>query len=81
MCKTIDEVGIPQSPGFEPRGYHVFMHLKKFLGGRSLRGDQETKDVAHDWLKFLVATFCRRGIQNVVSLYECLTLHGDCVEW
>ena len=31
------------------------------LGGQSLRGDQDTKDVL-DWLKGLAATFCNEGV-------------------
>jgi hypothetical protein len=45
---------------------HLLLHLKKFLVVRSLRSDQETKDV-QDWLKGLMATFFDKGIQKLVS--------------
>jgi hypothetical protein len=50
------------------------------VGGQSLRGDQDTKDVL-DWLKGLAATFCDEGIRKLVPRCDrCRNLHDDYVE-
>jgi hypothetical protein len=40
-----------------PSDYHLFLHVKNFLGGQSLGSDQETKDVVEDGLKGLAVSF------------------------
>jgi hypothetical protein len=51
------------------------LHDFFFLGGQSLRGDQDTKDEL-DWLKGLAATFCDEGIQKLVPRCDrCHNLH------
>jgi hypothetical protein len=58
--------------------YYTFFPLS--LGGQSLWGDKDTKDVL-DWLKGLAANFCDEGIQKLVPRCDrCRNLHGDYVE-
>ena len=56
------------SPDLSPSRYHLFLSLKKFLAGQSLRIDQETKGIMQGWLKGLSATFLDEGIQKLVPL-------------
>jgi histone-lysine N-methyltransferase SETMAR len=71
----------PYSPDHAPCDYHLFLHLKNFLGGQSLGSDQETKDVLRDWLKGLAVSFYDEAIQKLVSRYDkYLNLHRDFVE-
>jgi hypothetical protein len=40
-----------------PNDYHLFLHLKRFLAGKSLRRDQDIKDVIQGVQKNFSATF------------------------
>jgi len=58
----------------------MFLHLKKFFASRSLRSDQETKDV-RDWLKGLGVNLSDNGVLELVP--QCdkfLNLHGNYTE-
>jgi hypothetical protein len=44
----------------------LFLHLKTFPAGRSLRSDRQTKEVVQDWLKGSAETFFDEGIQKLV---------------
>jgi histone-lysine N-methyltransferase SETMAR len=57
----------PYSTNLAPSDYHLFLHLKNFLGGQSLGSDQATTYVVQDWLKGLVVSFCDERIQKLVS--------------
>jgi transposase len=52
----------PYSPDFAPSDYHLFLHLKNFLGSQSLGSDQETKDIVQDWLIGLAVSFYDEGL-------------------
>lgn len=70
----------PHGRHLTPNNYHLFHHLKKFLTAQSLRSDHETKDIEHDWLKGLAATFFSKRIQKLVSQYKYLKVCFNCVE-
>ena len=68
----------PYNPNLAPSDYHSFLHLTKFLVGKSLKSEQEIKDTAQDRRKGLAMTFSDKGIQNPVPLYDkCLNLQCD----
>jgi hypothetical protein len=62
------------SPGLSPA-------LKKFLGGRCFKSNEEVKDAIKEWLNGLVAEVYDKGIQNLITRhYKCLNVGGDYVE-
>nr|CAH7761651.1 unnamed protein product [Callosobruchus chinensis] len=71
----------PYSPDLAPSDYHLFLHLKKHLGGQRLQDDKEVKTVVIQWLKSQAAVFYEEGIQKLVPRYDkCLNIHGNYVE-
>jgi histone-lysine N-methyltransferase SETMAR len=38
------------SPDLAPSDFPLFPTLKKFLGGRRFKSDEEVKDTVHEWL-------------------------------
>jgi hypothetical protein len=69
------------SPDFAPSDYHMFLHPKKFFASKSLRSDQETKDVVQDWLKGLEANLFDNGMLKPAPQYdEFLNLRGNYIE-
>ena len=41
----------PYSPDLAPSDYHLFQHLKNWLGSKSFHDDEELKDAVGGWLK------------------------------
>jgi len=71
----------PYSPDLAPSYYHLFLHLKKFLGGKQFDDDDDLKDAVQKWLKSQVAAFYEEGIQKLVPRYDkCLNDGGKYVE-
>ena len=63
----------PYSPDLAPRGFHLFLHLKKFLGSKRFDNDDDLKDAVQKLLKSQAATFYEEGIQKLVPRYnKCL---------
>jgi histone-lysine N-methyltransferase SETMAR len=48
----------PYSPDLVPRDFHLFLHLKKFLGGKRFDDDDDLKDVVQKWLTLQATAFC-----------------------
>ena len=64
-----------------PSDFHLFLRLKKFLGGKRFDDDDDLKDVVHKWLTSQAAEFYVEGIQKVVPrYYKCLNNGGEYVE-
>ena len=42
-CKQMDQP--PYNPDLAPSDFHLFLHLKKFLGGKRFDDDDDRKDV------------------------------------
>ena len=40
----------PYSPDLLPSDFHLFLHLKKFLGGKRFDYDDDQKDALQKWL-------------------------------
>lgn len=71
----------PYSPDLAPSDFHLFLHLKSFLGGRHFNDDDELKEHVTTWLKTQAATFYEEGIQKLVPRYDkCLQNFGSYVE-
>jgi len=56
----------PYSPDLAPSDFHLFLHLKKFLGGKRFDDDDDLKDALQKWLTSQAAAFYEEGIQNLV---------------
>jgi len=55
------------SPDLAPRDFHLFLHLKKFLGGKRFDNDIDLKDAVQKWLTLQVAAFYEEGIKKLVA--------------
>jgi hypothetical protein len=67
------------SPGLAPSGYHLFTHLKKWLGSQHFENNEFMEDVK-TWLSSQAADFFDTGLQKLISRYKCLNSGGDYVE-
>ena len=56
------------SPDLTPSDFHLFLHLKKFLGGKRFDDDNALKDAGQKWLATQVAAFYEGGIQKLVAV-------------
>ena len=71
----------PYSPDLAPSDFHLFLHLKKFLGGKWFDYDDDLKDAVQKWLTLQAAAFYEEGIQKRVPWYDkCLNNSGEYVE-
>ena len=72
---------LPYSPDLAPSDFHLFLHLKKFLGGKRFDDDDELKDAVQKWLTLQAAAFYGEGIQKLVPHYDkCLNNSGEYLE-
>jgi hypothetical protein len=55
------------SPDLAPSDYHLFLHLKKFLGGKQFDDNDDLNDAVQKWLTSQAAAFYAEGIQNLWS--------------
>ena len=68
----------PYSLDLAPSDFHLFLHLKSFLGGQHFNDDYELNE---KWFKTQAATFYEEGIQKLVPRYDrCLQNFGNYVE-
>ncbi|KAJ4439139.1 hypothetical protein ANN_15096 [Periplaneta americana] len=71
----------PCSPDFAPSDYHLFMHMKTWLGSKRLDDDEELKTSVVGWLQSQAAEFYDCGISKLVKRYDkCLNVTGNYVE-
>jgi len=56
----------PYSPDLAPSEHHLFLHLKKFLGGKRFDDANDLKDAVQKWLTLQAAAFYEEGIQKLV---------------
>ena len=52
------------------RDFHLFLHLKKFLGGKRFDDDDDLKDAVEKWLTSQAAALYEEGIQKLVPRYD-----------
>jgi hypothetical protein len=68
------------SPDLAPRDFHVFLHLKSFLGGWRFH-DDKVKEAINTWFPLQMASFYDAGIQKLLPRYDkCLNNGGNYVE-
>ena len=71
----------PYSPDLAPSDFHLFLRLKKFLGGKRFDDDDDLNDAVQKWLTSQATTFCEEGIQKLVLCYDkCLNNGSEYVE-
>jgi len=71
----------PYSPDLAPSDFYLFLHLKKFLGGKRFDDDDDLKDAVQKWLTLHTAAFYEEGIQKLVPHYDkSLNNGGEYVE-
>jgi hypothetical protein len=64
-----------------PSDFHLFLHLKKFLGSKRFDDDNLKDAAVRKWLTLQVATFYEEGIQKLVTHYDkCLNNGGEYVK-
>jgi len=54
------------SPDLSPSDFHLFLHLKKFLGGKRFDDDDDLKFAVQKWLTPQAAAFYEEAIQKFV---------------
>ena len=63
----------PYSPDLAPSDFRLFLHLKKFLGGKRFDDDDDLKDAVQKWPTLQAAAFNEEGIRKLVPRYDkCL---------
>jgi hypothetical protein len=73
----------PYSPDLVPSDFHVFLHLKTFLGCRHFHDDDDdgVKEAVDTWFASHPASFYKAGIQKLVPCCEkCLNNDGNYVK-
>jgi len=71
----------PYRPDLLPSDFHLFLHLKKFLGGKRFDDDNDLKDAVQKWVTTQAAGLYEERIQKLVTRYEkCLHNGGEYVE-
>jgi hypothetical protein len=64
-----------------PSDFHVFLHLKTFLGVRRFHDDNEVKEAVNMWFALQAASSYDAGIQKLVPRYDkCLNNGGNYIE-
>ena len=71
----------PYSPDLAPSDFHLFLHMKSFMGGQNFNEDDEVKKAISAWLQSQASSFYDEGIQKLVPRYDkCLNNGGNYVE-
>ncbi|GBO26654.1 Histone-lysine N-methyltransferase SETMAR [Araneus ventricosus] len=69
------------SPDLAPSDFHLFAHMKLWLGGQIFATDNELQTSVQNWLKIQAAAFYDEGIGKLVPRYDkCMNRNGDYVE-
>jgi histone-lysine N-methyltransferase SETMAR len=66
----------PYSPDLAPSDFHVFLHLKTFLGSRRFHDDYEVKLDVNTLFASQAATFYDAQIQKLVPRYDRYLKNG-----
>lgn len=71
----------PYSPDVAPSDYHLFPALKKHLGGRKFKSDEEVQKAVVGWLRDAAGEFYDAGIKKLVTrMRKVIERQGDYVE-
>jgi hypothetical protein len=60
----------PYNLDLAPSDFHVFLHLKTFLGARRFHDDNKVEEAVNTWFASQAASFYDAGIQKVVPRYD-----------
>jgi hypothetical protein len=60
----------PYSPDLSPNDFHVFLHLKTFLGGRRFHVNNKVKEAVNKWFASQAESVYNAGIQKLVLHYN-----------
>ncbi|CAI6367306.1 unnamed protein product [Macrosiphum euphorbiae] len=60
----------PYSPDLAPSDFHLFLHMKSFMGGQNFNEDDEVKKAISAWLQSQASSFYDEGIQKLVPRYD-----------
>ncbi|XKL61430.1 hypothetical protein PGB90_008487 [Kerria lacca] len=64
-----------------PSDYHLFLHLKRYLGGITFSNNDELRATVTEYFANLEASHYEEGISKLVQRYDkCLNRYGDYVE-
>jgi histone-lysine N-methyltransferase SETMAR len=79
--KQFDHPPPPYNPDLAPSDFHLFLSLKKFLGGQRFLNDDDVKEAVKKWLSSQAAMFYEEGIRKLVLRYDkCFNNGGTYVE-
>jgi histone-lysine N-methyltransferase SETMAR len=68
----------PYSRDLAPSDFHVFLHLKKFIGGWRFVEDDDVKEAVNTRFSSQAASLYDAGIQKLVPRYDkCLNNGGN----
>ncbi|GBM92555.1 Histone-lysine N-methyltransferase SETMAR [Araneus ventricosus] len=71
----------PYTPDLAPSDFHLFAHMKRWLGGQIFTTDNELQTSVQNWLKTQAAAFYDEGIGKLVPSYDkCMNRNGDYVK-
>ncbi|GBO38699.1 Histone-lysine N-methyltransferase SETMAR [Araneus ventricosus] len=71
----------PYSPDLAPSDFHLFAHMKRWLGEQIFATDNELQTCVQNWLKTQAAAFYDEGIGKLVPRYDkCMNRNCDYVE-
>ena len=75
-------MSIPYLPNLAPGDLHLFLDLKKWLGGQRFQTNEELQNSVRTYLNLLAAKYYEGGINKLVHNCDdkCLNRQGDFVE-
>lgn len=71
----------PYSPDLAPSDYYLFPNLKKWLGGKRFKSNEEVIEAVNEYFEELDESTFKTGITQLEHRYEkCISVDGDYVE-
>jgi len=71
----------PYSPDLSLSNFHLFLHMKSFMGAQNFNEDDEVNKAISAWLQLQGSSFYDEEIQKLVPRYDkCLNNGGNYVE-
>ncbi|GBO28385.1 Histone-lysine N-methyltransferase SETMAR [Araneus ventricosus] len=71
----------PYNPDLAPSDFHLFAHMKRWLGGQIFTTENELQISVQNWLKTQAAASYDEGIGKLVPRSDkCMNRNGDYVE-
>jgi len=71
----------PYSPDLAPSDYYLFPNLKKWLGGKRFKSNEEVIEAVNQYFEELDESTFKTGITKLEHRYEkCISVDGDYVE-